>query len=399
MNAPIQPAAVIEENRSHPGLPALLTAYHLVNQERKGTPVATAAGLPAAYRAETEDPAAAFAADTVLLATGPGGPLPLGCVVLRAPREGRAPEVKRLWVTPGARRRGIARALMTEALGRASAAGAGAVRLTVWAGRPEPLALYEDLGFATVPSWDDRPGLLCLEKPLEKPLEALPGTPTGARTETAENRPTATPAEGLMEEPADRPAGESPRERTERHPDAGAGQPADRVARLTADEVRRHAADGLAALLVDAVDDGASVGFLAPLEAAVAASWWSGAAEEAERGVREVWAAHGPDGRLTGVVTLVRAGTANGRHRGEVSRLLVHRSARGRGLGRALLAEAEAHAAATGLTLLVLDTRTDSPAERLYRGAGWTAAGTIPDFAADPAGVPRATTLYYKRLG
>ncbi|MFE3068236.1 GNAT family N-acetyltransferase [Streptomyces sp. NPDC059247] len=379
MNAPIRPAAVIEENRSHPGLPALLTAYHLVNQERKGTPAATAAGLPAAYRAETEDPAAAFAADTVLLATGPGGPLPLGCVVLQASREGRAPEVKRLWVTPGARRRGIARALMTEALDRAAAAGAGAVRLTVWAGRPEPLALYEDLGFVTVPSWDDRPGLLCLEKP----LKTLPGTPAHQRAE----------------KPLDRPAHESPRERPERHPDPGSGRPADRVARLTADEVRRHAADGLAALLVDAVDDGASVGFLAPLEPAVAASWWSGAAEEAERGVREVWAAHGPDGSLTGVVTLVRAGTANGRHRGEVSRLLVHRSARGRGLGRVLLAEAEAHASATGLTLLVLDTRTDSPAERLYRGAGWTAAGTIPDFAADPAGVPRATTLYYKRLG
>ncbi|MDV9188111.1 hypothetical protein R6L23_07765 [Streptomyces sp. SR27] len=54
---------------------------------------------------------------------------------------------------------------------------------------------------------------------------------------------------------------------------------------------------------------------------------------------------------------------------------------------------------ATGLTLLVLDTQTDSPAERLYRGAGWTAAGTIPDFAADPSGVLRPTTLYYKRLG
>ncbi|WP_435975415.1 GNAT family N-acetyltransferase [Streptomyces sp. Qhu_M48] len=174
---------------------------------------------------------------------------------------------------------------------------------------------------------------------------------------------------------------------------------ADRVERLTPDEVRAHAPAGLAALLVDAVDGGASVGFLAPLEATEAAAWWSRVAEETEEGVRDVWAAHGPDGGLTGVVTLVRAGTANGRHRGEIARLLVHRSARGRGLGYRLLATAEAHAAATGLTLLVLDTQTDSPAERLYRGAGWTAAGTIPDFAADPAGVPRPTTLYYKRLG
>ncbi|MFH9844332.1 GNAT family N-acetyltransferase [Streptomyces sp. NPDC017246] len=169
--------------------------------------------------------------------------------------------------------------------------------------------------------------------------------------------------------------------------------------RLTPEEVRAHASEGLAALLLDAVDSGASVGFLAPLEAPEATAWWSRVADEAAEGVRDVWAARGPDGNLTGVVTLVRAGADNGRHRGEIARLLVHRSARGRGLGHRLLATAEAHAAATGLTLLVLDTQTDSPAERLYRGAGWTAAGTIPDFAADPAGVPRPTTLYYKRLG
>nr|WP_237529548.1 GNAT family N-acetyltransferase [Streptomyces sp. SID5770] len=173
----------------------------------------------------------------------------------------------------------------------------------------------------------------------------------------------------------------------------------DDIARLTPDAVRAHAPDGLAALLVDAVDGGASVGFLAPLDAAEAASWWLRAAGEAEEGVRDVWAALDDAGRPAGAVTLVRTGAANGRHRGEIARLLVHRSARGRGLGRRLLAAAEAHAAATGLTLLVLDTQTGSPAERLYRGAGWTAAGTIPDYAADPAGTLRATTLYYKRLG
>ncbi|MFK0216151.1 MULTISPECIES: GNAT family N-acetyltransferase [unclassified Streptomyces] len=331
-------AARIEENRSHPRLPALLAAYHLVNQAGKGAVVATVAELPAVYRVEAEDPAAAFAADTVLLATPPGADAPAGCVVLKAPREGRAPEIKRLWVEPGARRRGLARALMVEALRRAEASGVPAVRLTVWDGREEPLALYRSLGFETVASWDDRPDLLCLE----------------------------------------------------RRPDV--------IERLAPEAVRAHAPAGLAALLVDAVDGGASVGFPGPLDATEAASWWLGVAEEAAGGVRDVWAAHGPDGRLSGVVTLVRVGAANGRHRGEIARLLVHRSARGRGLGRRLLAAAEAHAAATGLRLLVLDTQTDSPAERLYRGAGWTAAGTIPDFAADPGGTLRATTLYYKRL-
>ncbi|MEX0167652.1 GNAT family N-acetyltransferase [Streptomyces sp. LMG1-1-1.1] len=329
----------IEENPSHPRLADLLGAYHLVNQAEKGTAVGTVAELPAVYRVEAEDPAAAFAADTVLLATPAGADAPAGCVVLKAPRDGRAPEIKRLWVAPEARRKGLARALMAEALRRAAASGAPAVRLTVWSWRDEPLALYQSLGFATVAPWDDRPDLLCLERPL------------------------------------------------------------DAVERLSPAAVRAHAADGLATLLVDAVDGGASVGFTAPLDPAEAAAWWSRVAEEAAEGVRDVWAALGPDGLPLGVVTLVRAGTANGRHRGEIARLLVHRSARGRGLGRRLLAAAEAHAAASGLTLLVLDTQTDSPAERLYRGAGWTAAGTIPDFAADPSGTLRPTTLYYKRLG
>ncbi|CAL9578889.1 GNAT family N-acetyltransferase [Streptomyces sp. enrichment culture] len=160
----------------------------------------------------------------------------------------------------------------------------------------------------------------------------------------------------------------------------------------------RDSAPGLGALLRDAVDGGASVGFLAPLGAAEAADWWRGAAEEAERGVRTVWAAYGAVGALLGVVTLVRATAPNQRHRGDIAKLLVHSAARGRGLGRRLLATAEAGAAAAGLTLLVLDTETGSAAEGLYRSAGWTRAGTIPGYAADPAGEPRPTTYYYKAL-
>ncbi|MEV2199366.1 GNAT family N-acetyltransferase [Streptomyces fradiae] len=151
----------------------------------------------------------------------------------------------------------------------------------------------------------------------------------------------------------------------------------------------RAAADGLGALLADAVRDGASVGFLAPL---------GDAAAQAEAGVRTVWAAHGAGGALLGAVTLVRATAPNQRHRGDIAKLLVHTSARGRGLGRALLAAAEEGAAGLGLTLLVLDTETGSPAEHLYRSAGWTRAGTIPGYAADPAGRPRPTTYYYKTL-
>ncbi|POX50954.1 GNAT family N-acetyltransferase [Streptomyces sp. Ru71] len=167
--------------------------------------------------------------------------------------------------------------------------------------------------------------------------------------------------------------------------------------RLDAPEVLLLAEE-LAELLVDTVDGGASVGFLAPLDAAWAAGWWRERAEAVAAGRLLVWAAY-DDGRPAGTVSLALPDKPNSRHRGEIVKLMVHRRARGRGLGRALLDTAESAAAASGITLLHLDTETGSPAESLYRSAGWTRAGTIPDYALSPDGVLRPTTLYYKRLG
>jgi ribosomal protein S18 acetylase RimI-like enzyme len=76
----------------------------------------------------------------------------------------------------------------------------------------------------------------------------------------------------------------------------------------------------------------------------------------------------------------------------------VHRRARGRGLGRELLATAERAAAAHGLTLLLLDTETGSAADHLYRAAGWTCYGVVPGYAADPHGTPRDCSFFYKEL-
>ncbi len=64
---------------------------------------------------------------------------------------------------------------------------------------------------------------------------------------------------------------------------------------------------------------------------------------------------------------------------------------------RSLLASQIA-ARASGRPLLVLDTRTGSDADRLYRSLGWIAVGTIPDYAADPDGTLAPCTFFYKRL-
>ncbi|MET7686583.1 GNAT family N-acetyltransferase [Streptomyces sp. NPDC005483] len=159
-----------------------------------------------------------------------------------------------------------------------------------------------------------------------------------------------------------------------------------------------HCADELADLLVDTVDGGASIGFLAPMDRAAAVAWWKERAGAVAAGHLAVWAAY--DGhRAVGTVALAFPDKPNSRHRAELVKLMVHREARGQGLGRRLLGTAEEAAQAAGITLLHLDTETDSPAECLYGSAGWTRAGVIPDYATDPSGVLRPTTLYYKRLG
>ncbi|MET7572166.1 GNAT family N-acetyltransferase [Streptomyces sp. NPDC005492] len=156
--------------------------------------------------------------------------------------------------------------------------------------------------------------------------------------------------------------------------------------------------DELADLLTDTVDDGASVGFLAPLGRTAAVEWWRERADGVAAGQLAVWAALSDD-RVVGTVSLAFPAKPNTRHRAELVKLMVHREARGKGLGRRLLTVAEDAAVAAGITLLHLDTETDSPAEHLYRSAGWTRAGVIPDYATSPGGVLRPTTLYYKRVG
>ncbi|MGW6920176.1 N-acetyltransferase family protein [Streptomyces sp. NPDC054950] len=169
------------------------------------------------------------------------------------------------------------------------------------------------------------------------------------------------------------------------------------VTRLDAPRLRARASE-LADLLVDAVDDGASLGFLAPLDRTAAEDWWKDRARGVAAGQLAVWAARDGD-RVVGTVGLAFPDKPNSRHRAELVKLMVHRDARGKGLGRTLLTAAEKSAVAAGVTLLHLDTETDSPAEHLYRTSGWTRAGVIPDYAASPAGVLRPTTLYYKQVG
>jgi putative acetyltransferase len=156
----VEHEVVVSPWRGDDGLVRLLAAYHLATEAEKGSPVASAADLPERYRREVADPVTAFGGDTVLVARAGGDDV--GCVVLTAPVAGSC-EIKRLWVDPAARGRGIAGALVRAAL--AEAAGACTVRLSVWSWRTGAVALYERLGFRVVAPWDERAGLVCMAYP------------------------------------------------------------------------------------------------------------------------------------------------------------------------------------------------------------------------------------------
>jgi ribosomal protein S18 acetylase RimI-like enzyme len=175
-------------------------------------------------------------------------------------------------------------------------------------------------------------------------------------------------------------------------PDPSAG-----VAVLGAAEAARELA-ALVDLLRDSVDGGASVGFLPPLDRAEAEDYWRHVIDDVAAGTRVLLGVRAPDGRLVGSAQLELAMRANGRHRAEVQKVMVHSGARQRGLGRALMDAAEAQARRRDRSTLVLDTRQGDPSERLYRAAGWTLGGTIPRYARSANGALHATAFYHKVL-
>ena len=152
----------------------------------------------------------------------------------------------------------------------------------------------------------------------------------------------------------------------------------------------------LADVLVDCVDGGASVGFMLPMTRAKALAFWRKAAAGAARGERVLLVAADAAG-IVGTVQVILDQPENQPHRADVAKMLVHRRARRRGVGAALMRAAEDAARAAGKTLLVLDT-ADATAARLYARLGWQAAGTIPRYALLPAGGECATTCFYRSL-
>ena len=145
------------------------------------------------------------------------------------------------------------------------------------------------------------------------------------------------------------------------------------------------------------VAGGASVGYLHPFTQDEARRVYEEYVVDVERGRRVLLAAFS-ERVLVGTAQLVFPSHPNQPHRAEVARVLVHRSARRRGIAARLMQELESEALAEGRTLLVLDAVTGGDAERLYERLGWVKVGVIPNYALYPDGSPCDTTYFWKDL-
>ena len=170
-----------------------------------------------------------------------------------------------------------------------------------------------------------------------------------------------------------------------------------RIRSLTAAEAR-EAVDDLTRILRDAVASGVSLGFMTPLDESALQRYWQHTIAQVEAGERILLVARAEDGALVGSAQLHLTATPNARHRAEVQKVCVLRSARGQGIGTQLMLAIEEEARAAGRTLLVLDTRKGSVAEGLYRRLGYQEVGVIPGHARTVDGSLVTSVFFYRTL-
>jgi len=95
------------------------------------------------------------------------GDEPAGCGALRPFSPGIA-ELKRMWVRPAFRGRGVGRLVAEALLAAARAGGYRAARLDTLESMSAARALYRSLGFREIPAYNDNPlpGVVHMELPL-----------------------------------------------------------------------------------------------------------------------------------------------------------------------------------------------------------------------------------------
>ena len=125
------------------------------DDEVRALTTAQQAELRERYDGDTEPGTTPSAADVavVLVARDAAGAA-VGCGALRPLGDGAA-EVKRMYVVPAARGRGISRVLLAGLEAAAGERGWTVLRLETGPRQPEAIALYESAGYRAVPAFGD----------------------------------------------------------------------------------------------------------------------------------------------------------------------------------------------------------------------------------------------------
>jgi acetyltransferase len=153
----------------------------------------------------------------------------------------------------------------------------------------------------------------------------------------------------------------------------------------------------LASLHLDALGSGMALGALDSMGRAVL-----------ERSYRELVRGLDDSGRVVivaaagsevlGMAQLVPSEASNGDHRAEVQRVAVATPARGRGIGRRLMAELERVAGEREISLLWLTTHDATDACGFYEALGYTKLGVMPNYSRRPDGTLWPGAFYFKEL-
>lgn len=162
-----------EEPYDGPIATALVAALHQDINERY------AAEMTDWTEAEVEADMVAYLAEVnPALVTPPHGSFvvawldgePAGCGALKPVDDvAGVGEIKRMYTVPGARRRGVSRAVLAELEARAAALGYRRLQLETGTEQPEALALYESHGWERIEPYGrykDEPSSVCFAKDL-----------------------------------------------------------------------------------------------------------------------------------------------------------------------------------------------------------------------------------------
>ena len=158
-----------------------------------------------------------------------------------------------------------------------------------------------------------------------------------------------------------------------------------------------RAVDDLGLLLHHCVEAGAPVGFMWPFSIAEARRYFEELTPAVNAGKRIVMVAE-LEGRIVGAMQLDLDLPPSQSHRAGGRKLLVHASARHRGIGTALMYAMENEARKAGRTLVDFVALAGGGPERLYLSIGYKIAGVIPDCDHLPDGTLCSASVLYKHL-